>query len=180
MDKQARNLLILVCSICFFVPLALATIKAAGKYLSSGTKARSQPSPTPTPQDEVLLWLRRQYPNARFRPWQRLGTTIAFEESLTRSHVRSMRFEWESETRFGVDVWITGNRPESTAPSVYVTLLDEKGRLISRKDVIDYYSPVLDPGQTDRVHDEIEVPPGSEPAYIAIDEDKDVGLPPRY
>lgn len=132
----------------------------AAAALAAAEKARKER------EAAVMQSIRQRYPNSSVVRYPGDGGTAEFNANLPTCFVRTVKF-YRDTSGFQVQVSIMGNQQSASAPTVYVTLFDEQGRLIGREAIVRFLSHELEYSATREVTDKMSGPAAAAAPYFA-------------
>jgi hypothetical protein len=97
------------------------------------------------------------------------GTVIPFNLTFKQACVRTVMLS-QSNNVVTASVGLLGIKQENQAPTIYVTLYDENGNMLSRSPIVKFTFSVLENGETREVEDKMELPNGGSPAIVSVDD----------
>ncbi len=116
-----------------------------------------------------LYSLQQSYPHIAFAICNTDKTPIMFQSVLSRAEVRSVTLTRSNNT-VTASVGIIGIQKENQAPTIYVTLYNKDGHLLSRAPIVKFVMSKLEYGQTREIEDEMELPEGADPVIVSVDD----------
>ena len=116
-----------------------------------------------------LYSLQRSYPHVAFATCNTDKLPIIFQSVFSKAEVRSVTLTRSNDT-VTASVGIIGVQKENQAPTIYVTLYNEDGRLLSRAPIVKFVMSNLEYGQTREVEDSMELPDEANPVIVSVDD----------